>query len=64
LQTAAVPLNPGIINTAMLRISFGDPAPGYPMAEERAKIAVPFLLQLGPANNGRALTVPIRSANH
>jgi len=60
---AAVPLNPGIINTDMLRSCFGGSALGYPTAEEWAKIAVPFLLKLGPANNGRPLTVPVRGAN-
>jgi NAD(P)-dependent dehydrogenase (short-subunit alcohol dehydrogenase family) len=60
---AAVPLNPGIINTGMLRSCFGDSASGYPTPEEWAKIAAPFLLKLGPADNGRPLTVPIRGAN-
>jgi NAD(P)-dependent dehydrogenase (short-subunit alcohol dehydrogenase family) len=60
---AAVPLNPGIINTDMLRSCFGGSASGYPTAEEWAKIAVPFLLKLGPSDNGRPLTVPIRGAN-
>ena len=59
---AAVPLNPGIINTEMLRSSFGGSAAGYPMPEEWAKIAVPFLLGLGPGDNGKQLTVPIRGA--
>jgi NAD(P)-dependent dehydrogenase (short-subunit alcohol dehydrogenase family) len=60
---AAVPLNPGIINTDMLRSCFGGSASGYPTAEEWAKIAVPFLLKLGPSDNGRPLTVPVRGAN-
>jgi NAD(P)-dependent dehydrogenase (short-subunit alcohol dehydrogenase family) len=60
---AAVPLNPGIINTDMLRSCFGGSALGYPTAEEWAKIAVPFLLKLSPADNGRSLTVPVRGAN-
>jgi NAD(P)-dependent dehydrogenase (short-subunit alcohol dehydrogenase family) len=60
---AAVPLNPGIINTDMLRSCFGSSASGYPTAEEWAKIAVPFLLKLGASDNGRPLTVPIRGAN-
>jgi NAD(P)-dependent dehydrogenase (short-subunit alcohol dehydrogenase family) len=60
---AAVPLNPGIINTNMLRSCFGDSASGYPTAETWAKIAVPFLLKLGASDNGRPLTVPIRGAN-
>lgn len=60
---AAVPLNPGIINTEMLRSAFGGSAGNYPTAEEWAKIAVPFLLELGPEDSGRQLTVPIRGAN-
>ena len=60
---AAVPLNPGIINTEMLQSAFGGSADQYPAPEEWAKIAVPFLLKLGPQDNGRQLTVPIRGAN-
>jgi NAD(P)-dependent dehydrogenase (short-subunit alcohol dehydrogenase family) len=60
---AAVPLNPGIINTDMLRSCFGDSASSYPTPLEWAKIAAPFLLKLGPSDNGRPLTVPVRGAN-
>ena len=59
---AAVPLNPGIIDTDMLRSCFGGSASGYPAAEEWAKLAVPFLLKLGASDNGRPLTVPVRGA--
>jgi len=55
---AAVPLNPGIINTDMLRSSFGGSATSYPTSEQWAKRAVPFLLSLGPQHNGRQLTAP------
>ena len=55
---AAVPLSPGIINTDMLRICFGDSASAYPPPAEWAKHAVPFLLRLGPRDNGQPLTVP------
>lgn len=54
---AAVPLNPGIIDTAMLRSCFGDGAGGYPGPEEWAQQAVPFLLTLGPRHNGKPLSV-------
>jgi NAD(P)-dependent dehydrogenase (short-subunit alcohol dehydrogenase family) len=57
---AAVPLNPGIINTAMLQSCFAGGASGYPTAEEWAKTAVPFLLKINSADNGKQLTVPIR----
>jgi len=60
---AAVPLNPGIINTKMLQSCFGGSASGYPTPQEWAKIAVPFLLKLGASDNGRPLTVPVRGAN-
>jgi len=55
---AAVPLNPGIINTEMLASCFADDAAAYPSPEEWARRAVPFLLALGPDDNGRPLTVP------
>jgi NAD(P)-dependent dehydrogenase (short-subunit alcohol dehydrogenase family) len=54
---AAVPLNPGIIDTDMLRSSFGDSAGSYPSAEDWSERAVPFLLQLGPKDNGKSLSV-------
>jgi NAD(P)-dependent dehydrogenase (short-subunit alcohol dehydrogenase family) len=55
---AAVALNPGIINTEMLQSCFGGSASGYPSPEEWAKSAVPFLLKLGPGDNGQQLTAP------
>ena len=55
---AAVPLNPGIIDTDMLRSAWGDSAGGYPTADKWAEKAVPFLLGLGPRHNGQQLTVP------
>lgn len=55
---AAVPLNPGIIDTEMLRQCFGGDAGHYPTAERWAEAAVPFLLGLGPKDNGKPLTVP------
>jgi NAD(P)-dependent dehydrogenase (short-subunit alcohol dehydrogenase family) len=60
---AAVPLNPGIINTDMLRSCFDGSATNYPGPDEWAKIAVPFLLKLGASDNGKPLTVPVRGAN-
>jgi NAD(P)-dependent dehydrogenase (short-subunit alcohol dehydrogenase family) len=55
---AAVALNPGIINTEMLQTCFGEGASHYPAAEQWAKTAAPFLLELTSANNGQALTAP------
>ena len=55
---AAVPLNPGIIDTDMLRSAFGAGAGNYPLPEKWAERAVPFLLGLGPKDNGKQLSVP------
>src|SRR6266851_3267455 len=49
---AAIPLNPGIINTDMLRSCFGNSAAAYPTAEQWAKKAAPFLLSLNAEHNG------------
>jgi len=54
---AAVPLNPGIIDTEMLRGAFGDAAGSYPSSQKWVKQAVPFLLKIGPKDNGKPLTV-------
>ncbi len=54
---AAVPLNPGVIDTDMLRQAFSDGAAAYPKAQEWAKIAAPFILQLGAKNNGESVSV-------
>lgn len=55
---AAVALNPGIIDTDMLRSSFGAGAGSYPNPAEWAKRAVPFIASLGPKHNGAALSAP------
>jgi NAD(P)-dependent dehydrogenase (short-subunit alcohol dehydrogenase family) len=55
---AAVPLNPGVIDTDMLRQVWADAAGRYPNATDWAKRAAPFLLGLGPKDNGRSLSVP------
>ena len=55
---AAVPLNPGIIDTEMLRSCFGGDAASYPSPARWAEKAVPFLLGLEPKDNGKPLTVP------
>ena len=54
---AAIPLNPGVINTDMLRSCFGAEAASYPSPDEWARTAVPFLLRLGPKDNGKSLSV-------
>ena len=55
---AAVSLNPGIINTDMLRSGLPDMAPGCPSPEDRSRGMVEFLMQIGPSQNGSALTAP------
>jgi NAD(P)-dependent dehydrogenase (short-subunit alcohol dehydrogenase family) len=54
---AAVPLNPGIINTAMLQSCFAGGATNYPAPREWATTAAPFLLKINSADNGNQLTV-------
>ena len=56
---AAIPLDPGIINTEMLRSCFGSAASRYPNATEWAEVAAPFLLGLSAKDNGEPLSVPI-----
>jgi len=54
---AAVPLNPGVIDTDMLRLAWAEGAAAYPKAERWAQTAAPFILELGPKDNGRPLSV-------
>jgi len=54
---AAIPVNPGVINTDMLRSCFGPSAADFQNPDEWAQVAVPFFLNLGPSHNGRAMTV-------
>src|SRR5215469_2767448 len=53
---AAVPLNPGIIDTDMLRSCFGGSSTSYPAPSKWAKTAVPFLLGITAKDNGRQMT--------
>ncbi len=55
---AAVALNPGIIDTDMLRSTFAGDAGSYPAPDAWSKTAAPFLLALGAKDNGKALTAP------
>jgi len=54
---AAVPLNPGVINTDMLQSAWGKDAAQYPSPEEWAVRAVPFILALAEKDNGQPLAV-------
>lgn len=53
----SVALNPGVIDTDMLRSCMGGSAGGYPSPEAWAKRAVPFLLKIGASDNGKSLNV-------
>lgn len=55
---AAIPMNPGVINTEMLQSCFGSSAASYPAAEEWSRTAVPFLLRLTAKDNGKQLSCP------
>jgi NAD(P)-dependent dehydrogenase (short-subunit alcohol dehydrogenase family) len=54
---AAVPLNPGVIDTDMLRQCWSGEAAAYPKADAWAKTAAPFILGLGRRQNGQSVTV-------
>lgn len=53
----AVAMNPGIIDTAMLRSCFGESAADFPNARQWAARAVPYILGITPANAGARTTV-------
>jgi NAD(P)-dependent dehydrogenase (short-subunit alcohol dehydrogenase family) len=52
-----VALSPGVVDTDMLRQCWADEAGGYEQPEAWAKRAAPFLLRLGPNDNGQSLDV-------
>ena len=54
---AAVPLNPGIIDTDMLHISFGNEAGAYEPPEQWAARAIRKILTFGPKDSGKSLSV-------
>jgi NAD(P)-dependent dehydrogenase (short-subunit alcohol dehydrogenase family) len=54
---AAVPLNPGVIDTDMLRTCFGGTASRYPAPQKWVEKAAPFILALNSRDNGKQLTV-------
>lgn len=55
---AAVPLSPGVIDTQMLRIAFGDTAQDYHGPAEWAAKAAPYMLSLNASHNGQSLSTP------
>jgi NAD(P)-dependent dehydrogenase (short-subunit alcohol dehydrogenase family) len=54
---AAVAVNPGIIDTDMLRTCWADGAASFPTPAQWAVRAAPFLLGLSRRDNGRSLNV-------
>jgi NAD(P)-dependent dehydrogenase (short-subunit alcohol dehydrogenase family) len=54
---AAIAVNPGVIDTAMLRSCWGESAGQYPSPEAWSHRAVPALLQLDASDNGASLTI-------
>ncbi len=54
---AAIPLNPGVIDTDMLRQCWADEASGFPNPKQWVKRAAPFLLNLSTKDNGQSLSV-------
>lgn len=55
---AVVAMNPGIIDTDMLRACWADGASRFPDAETWSRAAAPYFLSLGRKHNGQSLTAP------
>jgi NAD(P)-dependent dehydrogenase (short-subunit alcohol dehydrogenase family) len=55
---AAVPLDPGVIDTEMVRLSAAGGAVDCLKPEVWAKVAAPYILSLGAKDNGRSVSVP------
>jgi NAD(P)-dependent dehydrogenase (short-subunit alcohol dehydrogenase family) len=53
----AIPLNPGVIDTDMLRSCFGGSASRYPSPAKWVEKAVPFILALNSRDSGKQLTI-------
>jgi NAD(P)-dependent dehydrogenase (short-subunit alcohol dehydrogenase family) len=56
---AAIPLSPNTVNTEMLQSCFGEGASYSPDPEAWAKTVAPWILKLGPAQNGQSLSTPV-----
>lgn len=54
---AAIPLNPGVINTELLQSCFGPSADDCPDPDAWSRYAVPFILGITPDRNGQSLSV-------
>ncbi len=54
---AAIAVNPGVIDTDMLRQTWKEGAEGFPKADEWCERALPFFAALSHGQNGQSLTV-------
>ena len=54
---AAIPLSPGLVDTRMLRTNFGEAAASQQSPEAWVERAIPMILGLSRADNGKSLTV-------
>lgn len=54
---AAIPLNPGVINTELLQSCFGPGADDCPDPDSWSHYAVPYILGITPDQTGRSLSV-------
>jgi NAD(P)-dependent dehydrogenase (short-subunit alcohol dehydrogenase family) len=55
----AIPLNPGIIDTDMLRSCFGGTASRYPSPAKWVEKGVPFILSLNSRDNGKPVSIEV-----
>ncbi len=56
---AAIPLSPNTVNTSMLQSCFGEGASYSPGPEAWAKSVAPWILKLGPSQNGQSMSTPV-----
>jgi NAD(P)-dependent dehydrogenase (short-subunit alcohol dehydrogenase family) len=56
---AAIPLNPGVIDTAMLRVVWSEEAGNYISPQEWSRVAIDYVLRLGPADNGQSRSISL-----
>lgn len=54
-ELIAVTLAPGTSNTDMLNKAIPEEADQYPTAEPRAKVIVPYILNIQPSDSGKHL---------
>lgn len=54
---AAIPLNPGVIDTDMLRDAWAEEAGAYEKPADWAKRAAAQILKLGPKQNGKSVSI-------